>query len=138
MRPRRRDPTTGPAAAPQQFRETRTVIRFDSRHRAGIASSAARVPDRMAQERAEVAVKAALTPIAGAPDAGRAAEVAKSGLVLALRASRKDVGPRPMVPGNTTITVWSLWEVPVDDVAAAVSEDRRDAARAALRAIPAR
>lgn len=113
-------------------------LRFATMRQSDLLSIAAHVPDPVAQERAAMAVRGALTPVAGAPDAGRAAEAARSGLVLALRASRKDVGPRPAVPGNTTITVWSLWEVPVDDVAAAVAADKRDAARAALLAIPAR
>ncbi len=78
-----------------------------------------------------------LAPIVGADEAKRVTKIANKNAKLLAQATREEDGPNPMVPGNHFVQAWSLWEVSIDDVVAELPADKRDAARAALRALPA-
>jgi len=111
-------------------------LRFAVQGQSDLRSIAASGPRPSAELPIVKAVTAAVAPIAGADAAGRAADVAKTKASLVLRACREERVSMKMVPGNSLCTAWALWEVPLDDVAAAVPAVKRIAARAALRALP--
>lgn len=88
---------------------------------------------RAAELDLEKSLRETLGPIAGADGAAAALAAAKGKLTLVQRAMAESDGPKPEVPGNHLVTVWSLWEVPLDDLLAPLPPEKRDAARAALR-----
>lgn len=112
-------------------------LRFAVVGRSNLRSIAASGPRPSAELPIVATITGALAPVAGEADAKRAAGVATTKASIVLRACREERTTMKMVPGNTLCTAWAVWEVPIDDVAGAVSADKRDAARAALRALPA-
>jgi hypothetical protein len=97
-----------------------------------IATTKARPDDALDRR-----VREPLTPIVGADAAERAAKAASKASKLVARATREEDGPNPMVPGNHFVQAWALWEVSIDDFVADLPADSRNAARAALVAMPA-
>jgi len=89
-------------------------------------------PDEALEKR----VGATLTPIVGADAAKRATKVASSRSKLLARATREEDGPDRRIIGSHFVRAWALWEVAIDDVVAELPADKRDAARAALVALP--
>jgi hypothetical protein len=90
-------------------------------------------PDEALEQR----VGATLTPIVGADAAKRATKTASKASRLVARATREENGPDPTIIGSHFVRAWALWEVSIDDVVADLPVEKRDAARAALRAATA-
>jgi hypothetical protein len=76
----------------------------------------------------------ALEPVVGADAAKSATKHANKAAKPVACATREEDGPNPGVPGNHFVQAWTLWEVAIDDVVAALPAEKRDAARAALAA----
>lgn len=83
-------------------------------------------------------VAAALGKATSAENAAKGGDAAAAALRLVSRATREERTTMRMVPGNSLVTVWSLWELPHEPVLAALPEADRAAARAALASIPPR
>lgn len=77
-------------------------------------------------------VRLALRTVVTSPEADAAAKAVPASLRLVHRACCDELLTHDMVPGNTLATVWGLYEVPIADLANAVTEPHRALARAAL------
>lgn len=115
-------------APPANPGHVRLVVESQSNIRSIALGNLLGVAERQMAER----VRFALQTVVTSPEADAAAKAVPASLRLVHRACRDEVLTRDMVPGNTLATVWGLYEVPIADLANAVTEPHRATARTAL------
>ena len=115
-------------APPANPGHVRLVVESQSNIRSIALGNLLGVAERQMAERVRLALRTVVTSL----EADAAAKAVPASLRLVHRACRDEVLTRDMVPGNTLATVWGLYEVPIADLANAVTEPHRATARTAL------